>query len=99
MPVYSYICSCGHKKDEFKPLRDHAIELICTKCGEHMKKNYKAMIPAYHDVPVDSVEHDLGPHPIVYHTRGQLKEIAKQHGCEMIAPQDLKGRSRGFNGE
>ena len=89
MPAYAFICGCGHKDEAYFGINgDHA--LICDKCGKDMKKDYRQMIPAYHDTPVGSVDIDLlGPYkPIVYHTRGQLRKIAKQHGCSV----DFTGR-------
>lgn len=81
MPFYEFICpKCGAEKQAcFSVNGSH--DVTCSQCGIAMKKNFQKMIPAYHDVPVDSVDTDLTGEPIVYHTRGQLKKIAKEHGC------------------
>lgn len=82
MPTYVFRCECGNVAEAYFHVNsDHT--LPCGKCGKQMKKDYKAMIPAYHDVPFDSVDIDLTGKPIVYHTRGQLKRIARQHGCSV----------------
>ena len=89
MPAYAFKCKCGHKAEAFFCINDDHT-LPCGECGKNMKKDYREMIPAYHDVAVDSVDIDLlGPDkPVVYHTRGQLRKIAKQHGCSV----DFTGR-------
>lgn len=82
MPFYDYICSCGREEIAFFRLHENQI-VICPVCQKAMKKDYKKMIPAYHDVPFDSVDTDITGEPIVYHTRGQLKRIAAEHGLEV----------------
>ena len=82
MPMYAYICpKCGDTQDKFFK-HDENHFAICD-CGEAMNKNYQEMLPAYHDVAFDSVDYDLTGEPIPYSTRGQLKAIAKQHGCRV----------------
>ena len=84
MPVYCFVClDCNTNQEVFKAVIESSQHPSCPRCGKTMKKNYKVMLPSYHDVPVDSVDTDLTGKPIVFHTRGQLKKIAKQHGCEV----------------
>jgi len=83
MPVYAFKCpKCGYK-DELSLLVWEPHIAICPRCEAFMKKNYQEMIPAYHDVPVDSVDTMLTGEPIRYHTKGQLKKLAKKHHCEV----------------
>jgi hypothetical protein len=94
MPVYIYKCflhDCNYEISETLPI--HHTPPICGICGNFMQKNYQAMLPAIHDVPVDSVEFDMPGKPFVYHTRGQLKREAKKRGLEV----DLGLRSRERN--
>lgn len=82
MPDYVFKCKCGHRKDVYFCVHaEH--KAVCPKCGEEMRKDYQSMIPAYHDCSVDSVDTDLTGDPIVYHTRGQLRQIAKENGCRV----------------
>ncbi len=83
MPVYAFICNCGNKKEVFYYANDNHLT-ICEKCNNIMNKNYKEMIPAYHDVPINSVDYDLTGNPIYYSTKGQLKAIARKHGCSVV---------------
>lgn len=83
MPMYAFRCpDCNKDMDKFFHVNDEH-KVVCPGCGQGMKKNYGAMSFAYHDVPVDSVDTELTGDPIVYHTRGQLKRIAKEHGCSV----------------
>lgn len=89
MPQYDYICAfCNHKTTVIQPM-EKQLRPMCPSCREPMKKDW-SQAPAYHDVPFDSVDFDLTGKPIVYHTRGQLKRIAKEHGCDV----DFGARSR-----
>jgi DNA-directed RNA polymerase subunit RPC12/RpoP len=83
MPNYEFICSqCKHEANTFFHCKDyHGIN--CPYCGTPMDKNYKKMIPAFHCEQNDSVDFNLTGHPIVYHTKGQLKEEAKKRGCTL----------------
>lgn len=80
MPFYDFICDkCGKEETAFFRMQEvHAF--TCKICNLPMRKNYQKMVPLYQDVPVDSVDYDLTGEPIVYHSRGQLKRIAKEHG-------------------
>lgn len=90
MPMYDYKCSnCKTELNSCLFKIDHKSP-YCPLCNEVMKKNYQSMIPAYHDVPVNSIEFDMPGKPFVYHTRGQLKAEAKRRGLEV----DLGLRSR-----
>jgi len=83
VPIYEFCCpNCGENASIVFHVNDEHIA-NCSNCGAPMKKDYQSMIPVIHDVPVDSVDHDLTGKPIVYHTRGQLKKIAKEHGCSV----------------
>lgn len=94
MPIYAMRCDCGNKEDIFRHNSDSHIH-ACI-CGKIMKKDWQAMRPAYHDVPVDSIDTDLTGKPIVYHTRGQLKALAKQHGCSVDFGASHKSYGRGI---
>jgi hypothetical protein len=59
------------------------VPVNCQKCGQTMKKDYQSMIPSVRYEANDSVDFNLTGHPIVYHTKGQLKEEAKKHGCSL----------------
>jgi hypothetical protein len=83
MPVYSYVCQCGHKDEKFWHLECYGVPVNCQKCGRTMKKDFPAMIPAFHDIPVDTLEQDITGIPTRVHTKGQLKRLAKEHGCEV----------------
>lgn len=82
MPMYSYRCPACEAKVEVFQAMGNQIAPECD-CGRRMVKDWARMVPAYHDVPFDSVDYELTGEPIVYHTRGQLKEIAKRHGCSV----------------
>ena len=96
MPIYEFLCpNCGDEaKAFFKMTDDH--EYTCPMCNIPMKKDYSKMIPLYQDVPVDSVDYDLTGDPIRYHTRGQLKRIAREHGCRVNF--GVSHRNHGANG-
>ena len=85
MPIYEY--KCPQCRDERKSLFYHVQEEhkppYCQNCGGMMVKDYQAMqpLPIYEEN--DSVDFNLTGHPITYHTKGQLKEIAKRHGCSL----------------
>lgn len=83
MPVYAFICPvCREKAERFFHM-DESHKVLCS-CGQPMVKDFRGMAPALHGLELtNSVDYDLTGDPIVYHTRGQLKEIAKQHGCEV----------------
>ena len=84
MPIYEFLCGhCGKEETAFFHMTDAAHIVVCPICKLPMRKNYQAMIPLYQDVPVDSIDYDLTGDPIRYHTRGQLKRIAKEHGCRV----------------
>jgi putative FmdB family regulatory protein len=97
MPFYDFRCDeCGFKQTKFYSVNDdHTTG--CPSCYSDMKKDYKSMIPAYHDCAVDSVDHDMGHEPFVYHTKGQLRDEAKRRGLELVSARDMKGKSKGFN--
>ncbi len=82
MPIYAFICPVCRKEAEVFFNMDDSHQVQCS-CGQDMKKDYGSMQFAYHGVPNDSVDYDLTGKPIPYSTRGQLKEIAKRHGCEV----------------
>lgn len=83
MPIYAFICAqCGSRREVFYSASVNHLT-VCNKCDSIMKKDYKEMIPAYHDVAFDSVDYDLTGKPIPYSTKGQLREIAKRHGCRV----------------
>ena len=82
MPFYEFKCKCGREETAFFHMNENH-RVICPVCQKVMPKNYSKMIPSYHDVPFDSVDMDLTGEPIVYHTRGQLKKIAREHGCSV----------------
>lgn len=83
MPIYVYKCdSCGLKIEKLLPMRMYATKFTCS-CGKMLKKDYKAMKSHIRCEANDSVDYDLTGKPIVYHTKGQLRKIAKQHGCRI----------------
>lgn len=82
MPFYEFKCGCGREETVFFHMNDRHL-VICPACQKVMPKNYQKMIPAYFDVPFDSVDMDITGKPIVYHTRGQLKKIARSHGLDV----------------
>lgn len=92
MPLYDFYCkNCGFELNDHRmTLKESADLVYCPICKEVMNKNYAKMLPAHHDVPIDSVEFDMPGKPFVYHTRGQLKAEAKRRGLEV----DLGLRSR-----
>jgi putative FmdB family regulatory protein len=81
MPNYDFICgNCGSNETHFFHMEEeHTVD--CENCGAPMSKDYAKMIPAYHDVPVDSIDMDITGKPIRFHTKKQLKQIAKDNGC------------------
>jgi hypothetical protein len=81
MPIYPFIChECGWEIEmHYKVDAEHIS--YCRNCSKPMVKNFKAMLPSIQYEQNDSVDIDLTGKPIVYHTKGQLKEIARQHGC------------------
>jgi putative FmdB family regulatory protein len=83
MPIYDYICDqCGSEhRDIILPV-NHAAPR-CLICHTPMRKMLTVPAPAQYDEN-DSVDFDLTGEPVTYHTKGQLKEIAKRHGCELI---------------
>lgn len=83
MPIYPFICpKCkGTIETFFHSSAYH--EVNCPHCGTPMDKHYQKMIPAVIYEENDSINYDLDHKPIVYHTKGQLKRIAKEHGCHM----------------
>jgi len=82
MPYYVYHCYiCRHEITESLPIQHTAP--ICEHCGNAMRKNFQKMIPACHYEANDSVDYNLTGHPIVYHTKGQLKEEARKRGCTL----------------
>ena len=90
MPLYCHKCEgCGHK-DETYQCREIRFAPICPECGKLMVRDWQAEGFTVQDVPIDSVDFDLTGKPLVYHTRGQLKKIARQHGCRV----DFGQRSR-----
>lgn len=92
MPTYIFQCpKCGLRIEKVLPMKQYASKFQCI-CGEMLKKDYKAMLPAYHDVPFDSVEFDMPGKPFPYSTRGQLKAEAKRRGLEVDI--GLRSRSR-----
>ena len=82
MPFYEFKCQCGREETVFYHMLDNHIT-ICPVCQRVMIKDFTKMIPMYQDVPVNSVDFDITGKPIVYHTRGQLKKIAKEHGLSV----------------
>ncbi len=89
MPFYPFYCDCGHQTEACFSIKDSHV-VVCKKCGKNMKKHFGKMIPAYHDVPFDSIEYDMPGKPFPYSTRGQLKKEAQRRGLEV----DLGKRSR-----
>jgi hypothetical protein len=85
MPVYSYKCpQCrDERKEVLYSVHSKHIAPYCKNCGGMMIKSYQDMIPAIHDLPVDSIDMDITGKPIRFHTKGQLKRLAKEHGCEV----------------
>ena len=83
MPTYEFYCSkCGKEASAFFHSSAYH-EINCSHCGTPMDKNYQKMLPAIHGEPNDSIDFNLTGHPIVYHTKGQLKEEAKKRGCSL----------------
>lgn len=80
MPMYVFKCKCGKTQEVLFGMNDK--HFVVCKCGKYMKKDFSKMIPAYHDVPVDSIDtHIDGPlKPFVYHTKKQLIDYAKSKG-------------------
>lgn len=95
-PFYEFVChKCSLEETYFFHINDKQ-EANCKMCGDSMSKNWQKMIPLYQDVPVDSVDYELTGDPIRYHTRGQLKRIAKEHGCSVNF--GVSHRNHGENG-
>ncbi len=81
-PVFDFRCPvCDSKLTDVFTKFD--IYPDCPHCKTQMIKNFQTIRPLPIYEQNDSVDYNLTGHPIVYHTKGQLKEIAKQHGCSL----------------
>jgi putative FmdB family regulatory protein len=80
MPLYDFKCNrCGSEEELFLSVEDRS-NATCLKCGHIMARVFNSPAAVQYDEN-DSIDFELTGEPIVYHTKGQIKRIAAQHGC------------------
>ena len=45
MPTYTFCCSCGHKQEVIRSMRDSNKPVFCV-CGKQMRRDFRADVPA-----------------------------------------------------
>lgn len=48
MPLYEYICVCGHTTDEFSLFENKKKTLKCEKCGKRARSKFSAPVVVAH---------------------------------------------------
>ncbi len=77
MPLYDYECpTCRSKDERLTKASDN--NQFCTTCGVRMKRLISAPRTAPERFPY--VHHNLGPEPVVIHSRSQERREFIQRG-------------------
>jgi putative FmdB family regulatory protein len=88
MPFYEYRCRFGHSTDKLYAMNDrHPRSIQCSRCRGRARRAFSFKVTP--DIPPhfnSAFGHEV-------HSRVQLKNLQRQHGCEDFEP-DRETRDR-----